>query len=128
METCKKCLHVAVCGRYAATGGRVRECGNFAKDINVPSWIPVTERPRERGEYLCYYKFEPESPDVVGSNIYYGSGIWMSATDNVTHWMPMPEPPKESNRSCANCANDGLDVPQCKECAGNDFRWFREKV
>lgn len=34
----------------------------------------------------------------------------------------------EPDRSCFNCANDGLDVPQCKECAGNDFRWFREKV
>lgn len=30
MATCKECLHVAVCGRYAATGGRVRDCEHFA--------------------------------------------------------------------------------------------------
>lgn len=26
MSICKKCLHIAVCGRYAATGGKVRVC------------------------------------------------------------------------------------------------------
>lgn len=34
----------------------------------------------------------------------------------------------ETERSCQNCANDGMDVPQCKECAENNFVWFREKV
>lgn len=29
MATCKECLHVAVCGRYAATGGRVRDCEHW---------------------------------------------------------------------------------------------------
>ena len=34
----------------------------------------------------------------------------------------------EDERSCVNCANDGLDVPHCKECPGTGFAWFREKV
>lgn len=32
----------------------------------------------------------------------------------------------EIEPSCNRCANDGMDVPQCKECAENGFRWFRE--
>lgn len=41
MATCKECLHVAVCGRYAATGGRVRDCEHFAGDSR---WISVKDR------------------------------------------------------------------------------------
>lgn len=33
----------------------------------------------------------------------------------------------DTGRSCDKCANDGMDIPQCKECnPGNNFRWFRE--
>ena len=35
MTTCKECLHIAVCGRYTATGGNVRECKHFVTDNNV---------------------------------------------------------------------------------------------
>lgn len=30
--------------------------------------------------------------------------------------------------SCERCANDGMDVPHCKECPASGFLWFREKV
>lgn len=61
----------------------------------VQEWISVKDRlPEKRGEYLCYYKFEPDSPDVICENTYQGSGLWLSEMDKVTHWMPLPQPPK----------------------------------
>lgn len=59
-------------------------------------WISVKNKlPNKMQEVLCFYKFEPESPNVMGNNIYFGGGIFMSETDKVTHWMPLPEPPNE---------------------------------
>ena len=71
------------------------------KDINVPSkWIPVTERLPEHsdghvlvtdGEHVkiscrnaCYKTASDETRCAQG----YGAGM------TVTHWMPLPEPPK----------------------------------
>jgi hypothetical protein len=34
----------------------------------------------------------------------------------------------EPEPSCERCANDGMDIPQCKECPGSGFQWFREKM
>ena len=34
----------------------------------------------------------------------------------------------ELEPSCDRCANDGMDVPQCDECPGTGFKWFREKM
>ena len=56
-------------------------------------WIPVTERlPEQNGKYLAFALEEENTMDF-----YYGH--WMlHGTDYrryVTHWMPLPEPPKE---------------------------------
>ena len=29
---CNNCIHKAVCSKFAATGGHVRECGHFRED------------------------------------------------------------------------------------------------
>ena len=63
-------------------------------------WIPVTERLPEQGKrYLVVrYDYVTETPFV--------DILWHDAHDlwwnrlyngqyNVTHWMPLPEPPKE---------------------------------
>ena len=59
----------------------------FAKDTNVPSWIPVSERLPKFGQKVIAYS------DCVHF-------CWFWHNDNyswskVTHWMPLPEPPKE---------------------------------
>ena len=57
-------------------------------------WVRVEDRlPEKRQEVLCYFKYEPESPDVVCQNVYVGSGVWQSESGRVTHWMLLPEPP-----------------------------------
>ena len=59
-------------------------------------WISVKDRmPEQNEQVLCYYHYEPKSPDVICQNTYFNNGIWMSETSKVTHWMPLPEPPEE---------------------------------
>lgn len=63
---------------------------------NNDGWISIKDGlPQSKENVLCFYKFEPESPNVIADNVYFGNGVWMNETDKVTHWMPLPEPPKE---------------------------------
>ena len=87
----------------------------FATDNNVGSkWIPVTERlPEVVDSYIvvvkCKYEWEKEyeiGVDVATYDPYcdhpYIDGCWNTYSDwnegqqyiHVTHWMPLPEPPK----------------------------------
>ena len=36
---CNNCIHKAVCSKFAATGGHVRECGHFRED-RKGYWLP----------------------------------------------------------------------------------------
>ena len=67
-----------------------------------PRWIPVTERlPEKSGKFLCNVK---QFNQYAGKQYYYvdilvfhedcffEDGI---GTQRVTHWQPLPEPPKE---------------------------------
>lgn len=75
-----------------------------AKDTNVPSkWIPVTERlPDRDGQYLCNYHFgEHRAMTFTRVLDYYATDkvphfqhTLGDITMKVTHWMPLPEPPK----------------------------------
>ena len=61
--------------------------------INDQKWIPVSEKlPNRHQRVLCYLKYEPESPDIISENTYICSGMWMSESDKVVAWMPLPEP------------------------------------
>lgn len=61
-------------------------------------WIPVTERlPENAGVYLCRIKsfngdFRYTDTMKYVDGLFYEQGV---ATDRVTHWMPLPQPPKE---------------------------------
>lgn len=69
--------------------------------LTVQTWIPVTERlPNAHDSCIVYRK------GTFGhfSMLYYTPALgfhfydseWGDVTvDNVTHWMPLPEPPKE---------------------------------
>ena len=71
-------------------------------DNNVGSkWIPVSERlPEKYGKYLCRYVFNEsaEYPHIEAISYYptmtrfQGEG---SCGMRVTHWMYLPQPPKE---------------------------------
>lgn len=75
---------------------------------HLPKWIPVTERLPEEGEIVlgytpcdgymfvgkCYtYKFGNETD--VNWQIITAMRSTRTMKKKVTHWMPLPEPPKE---------------------------------
>ena len=71
----------------------------IANGVTVQEWISVGSPPKKPGDYLCYFKYEPESPNVICQNTYYGSGRWMSESDRVAYWMPLPPLPKGENHN-----------------------------
>lgn len=73
-----------------------------AADVR-PRWIPVGERlPEEWWPVLGLIKFhEKEEPPAQQVLWYLGNGHWREVwrgdmiENDVTHWLPLPEPPKE---------------------------------
>ena len=87
----------------------------IAHGVTIQKWIPVTERlPDKIDQYIVVVKskcdFEDEyciDTDVAIYNPYeraYIDGCWTTFNDwdegqqylHVTHWMPLPKPPKEA--------------------------------
>ena len=72
----------------------------------VPQWIPVTERlPEKYKDVLCYYEYfrygDYNCKFRTIDRGYYGDGRWggeagQGHRNKVLAWMPLPEPPKES--------------------------------
>lgn len=75
----------------------------FAEDINVPTkWIPASSPPTEADEYIVMIKGGASSTTLLYDPI---EKTWFEedAHGNVerydiTHWMPMPEPPMKKKR------------------------------
>lgn len=67
-----------------------------------PKWIPVTEQmPQEYVSVLICVPTDAPLPQV--KEAYFAKGCWWSRMwiykgKDVTHWMPMPEPPKEESQ------------------------------
>ena len=56
--------------------------------VTVQEWISVYEPPKKNGYYLVYTK----SGEIIRG--YYKGCYWLVGIDVVTHWQPMPQPPK----------------------------------
>lgn len=61
-------------------------------------WIPVTERLPKKDEYvLCYSEYDTWFIGYRG----FHSGEWIRDgvmyPAEITHWMPLPEPPERSD-------------------------------
>ena len=79
------------------------EAADAIEELSKPRWIPVTERlPEEWKSVLTYqpYVGDEEKP-LIRVSWYIGVGSWRECERAnklelpVTHWMPLPEPPKE---------------------------------
>lgn len=90
--------------------GRVLYIIDQMPTITIPQWISVEERlPERNGEYIVTACDEGEPYDeiiwndtvVVWAEYYKGCWTWeennteYSLDGIVTHWMPLPKPPKE---------------------------------
>lgn len=67
--------------------------------VTIQNWIPASEPPKEwkdeNGDAINYLIFTPAFGIDIGNWIE-PTKMWfcMGLPYNVTHWMPMPEPPK----------------------------------
>lgn len=65
---------------------------------NRQRWIPVTERLPSKNDRYLTVAIEPWFGTTVVDSMRW-SGVWMydgrQTEATVTHWMPLPEPPKE---------------------------------
>lgn len=69
----------------------------ISNGVTIQRWVSVDERLPEEGTDVLAYQNRGEETRVVPAN--YGCGIWFDccldcAADSITHWMPLPEPPK----------------------------------
>ena len=73
----------------------------IANGVTIQKWIPVSERlPENFGEYIVTVQEETGElySDYADYDPYHKkwrTGLFLGVRDNVTHWMPLPEPPKE---------------------------------
>ena len=73
---------------------KVREMPTVDAAAEKPRWIPVTERLPE--EEVSVIAWEKQGFSYVD---YLSDGVWTIADHNygeVTHWVPLPEPPEGS--------------------------------
>lgn len=70
--------------------------------VTVQQWNPASQPPEvwrdKNGELVNYQVYMPEYGVDVGNYMKTGN-FWlcMGIPCKVTHWMPLPEPPKEEN-------------------------------
>lgn len=89
----------------------------ISNGVTVQKWIPVSERLPTKGKYLCLCDGDAKTSYIkicsFADNLYavdefdfydyenvagffdYDSEYGYFRQNNVTHWMPLPEPPKE---------------------------------
>lgn len=73
--------------------GEAQRAIDILKEMQMVRWIPVTERLPEEGQLvLCWSK-------ACGGAIVFGCRngdmIFTGLDDEVSHWMPLPNPPEE---------------------------------
>ena len=73
----------------------------IANGVTVQGWIPVTERLPKRGEFVLFsYAKENRNPTMYAKNTMavgrYDQKMFLveGCSVKVTHWMPLPQPPK----------------------------------
>ena len=100
MDVREKLVELIESARY--WGGNTSEeiADNLLENgVTVQEWISVDERlPEENGRYLTANKRCDDKIDVF--DLWFNGGFWYIDEEDdvfdfeVTHWMPMPEPPK----------------------------------
>lgn len=65
--------------------------------VERKKWIPVTERlPETEDHVLAATQNKKGTYNIVKAYYCHDLGTWAAGMNsNVTHWMPLPEPPKE---------------------------------
>ena len=114
-EAFAKCPTSHLCGSLTdATFMEDSECAAFNQKVDasyiragvIQQWIPVTERlPENFVSVLGYMTDAGDFPPVrecytVGNAFFFPA---LSDVHPVSHWMPLPEPPKEGTNGRSDC-------------------------
>ena len=71
------------------------EAADAIEELSKPRWIPVSERLPEDGQWVLVWGHGQKIPIMM----FRESGAWIDDQfefhTTITHWMPLPEPPKE---------------------------------
>jgi hypothetical protein len=72
----------------------------IANGVTIQKWIPVTERlPEEDVRVLVWVGANSCNFPVIDTDRIH-NGRWVRWDEYITHWMPLPEPPKgETNEN-----------------------------
>ena len=63
----------------------------------MSKWINVKDKlPEHKGDYLVYEKWiiRGRISDSIEIVYFRGKSYWAKSNENITHWMPLPEKPK----------------------------------
>lgn len=70
----------------------------ISNGVTVQEWISVDDRlPEEKANYIVYYQHAYCDNDdywAIGICFYDGEKFQLGPAYKVTHWMPIPQPPK----------------------------------
>ena len=104
---CQAVLYVSLKARNDVSYYVGMDCYKAGYQAAASQWISVKDRlPEEDIAVLVYGQVLNDPPDVIGvRRRYNGDQEWkytwesedgfIYREDDVTHWMPLPEPPKE---------------------------------
>lgn len=82
--------------RFALTKNDIYEFGQLYDEVKKPHWISVDdELPKEHGRYLVVNGVTKEQEVFVYSNGIWWYNAYRCPNGIVTHWMRLPQPPKE---------------------------------
>lgn len=97
-ELVKRLRSEAECpDNYPEDSGLMREAADAIEELSKPRWIPVTERLPEPFENVLVANKRGKHYDI-DKGWWNGSFFDRCAKGgyhSVTHWMPLPQPPKE---------------------------------
>ena len=85
---------------YGAFEQHAKEAADAIEELlaAVPHWISVEdEPPKENKNYLTYGVFLPLGVKAMDMFRFDGKKWLTSADVKITHWMPLPAPPKEES-------------------------------
>lgn len=81
----------------------MHEAADAIEELSKPKWVPVTEALPEQGKRYLVIRFDKVTKTPFVDILWYDAyGLWWNrlykGNYNVTHWMLLPEQPKEGER------------------------------
>ena len=78
-----------------------KSAADAIEELSSPEWISVSDRLPERDKYVLVFvkgAYDDGEEFQYISSDYHNGVRFDQYSELVTHWMPMPEPPKEENQ------------------------------